>query len=65
MKIDLTGAADQRLYVDCFGDFCASDPICSAHCALRLRCAIEQDQNIRLEILEDLATAEEPLIKIQ
>ena len=52
-------------YLDCFGQFDSSDTVCARHCALRLRCAIEQDQNTRLEILEEMVAAENMIIKIQ
>ena len=51
--------------LDCFGDYKRSNPLCAKHCALRLRCAIEQDQNLRLELIEDLVTVEDQIIKIQ
>lgn len=49
----------------CFGDFNSSDPICTQHCALRLRCAIEHNQNERLALLDDLMSTEDVFIKIQ
>ncbi len=52
-------------HLDCFGQFDSSDTVCACHCALRLRCAIEQDQNTRLEILEEMVAAENMIIKIQ
>ncbi len=52
-------------YVGCFGTFDLSDTICRKHCALKLRCAIEREQNDRLELLEDLVAADAPLLKIQ
>ncbi len=51
--------------VDCFGDFNKNDPLCAKYCALRLRCVIEQDQNIRTEILEQLVANENGLTRIQ
>ena len=45
-------------YVGCFGEFNPEDRICSKHCALCLRCAIESDQVTRMEILEDLLYSE-------
>lgn len=50
---------------NCFGDYTKTNPLCAKHCALRLRCAIEQDQNMRMELLEDLISSEEMPIKIQ
>lgn len=52
-------------YLDCFGEYKRSNPLCSKHCALRLRCAIEQDQILRLELIEDLVTIDGQIIKIQ
>jgi hypothetical protein len=54
--------ADQ---LDCFGDYTKNNPLCAKHCALRLRCVIEQNHNIRMEVLADLATAESMNITIQ
>lgn len=51
--------------LDCFGDYSKRNPLCAKHCALRLRCAIERDQNIRLELIEDLVSVEGQTIKIQ
>jgi hypothetical protein len=48
-------------YLGCFGNFVMEDPICKGKCALRLRCAIERDQNTRLELMEEMvASAEGP-----
>lgn len=43
---------------ECFGDYDKNNPLCSNHCALRLRCAIEQDNNMRSELLEELIDSE-------
>jgi hypothetical protein len=51
-------------HLGCFGDFDLSDRLCRRLCALRLRCAIEWNQNDRLEILEDLVSMEEVVIKL-
>lgn len=51
--------------LNCFGDYTKTNPLCAKHCALRLRCAIEQDQNMRMELLEDLIASESLPIKIQ
>ena len=45
-------------HIGCFGEFNPEDRICSKHCALCLRCAIESDQVTRMEILEDLLYSE-------
>jgi hypothetical protein len=39
--------------VGCFGNFDMEDLMCKKFCALHLRCAIERDQSIQLELLED------------
>lgn len=49
----------------CFGGFDANNRICRQLCALRLRCAIERNQNDRLEILEDLVEADGIYQKMQ
>ena len=51
--------------LDCFGDFNKNNPLCAKHCILRLRCAIEQDQNLRSALLEELVASEKTLGKIQ
>jgi hypothetical protein len=51
--------------MNCFGDYAKSDPLCTRHCVLRLRCAIEQDQNMRMELLEDLMASDALALKIQ
>lgn len=55
----------ENKYVECFGDFCLSDAVCRKYCALRLRCAIEQKEQIGIEQLEDLFTFQEIPLKIQ
>ena len=50
---------------NCFGEYNTSDPLCAKHCILRLRCAIEQDQNIRTEIIEELIGSDSELGKMQ
>ena len=50
---------------DCFGQYNTSDPLCLKHCVLRLRCAIEQDLNLRTEMIEELVGSESELGKVQ
>lgn len=48
--------------LDCFGGFIATDRLCQKYCAMRLRCAIEKTQALRMEMLENLvADPEHPL----
>ena len=52
-------------HLGCFGNFNINDTICRKYCSLRLRCAIERDQNTRLEILNDLISQDVISMKIQ
>lgn len=52
-------------HLGCFGNFNIDDPICKKLCALRLRCAIDCNKNIQMELLEDLISSSEMFIKIQ
>jgi hypothetical protein len=51
--------------LDCFGGFQMEHPLCRKYCALSIRCAIEQDQNNRIELYEDIMAVEEQFSKIQ
>jgi hypothetical protein len=51
--------------LDCFGDFNKNNPLCAKHCAIRLGCAIELNNNVRIEILEELMASEGSLVKYQ
>jgi hypothetical protein len=50
-------------YVGCFGNFNRKNLICKKYCALNLRCAIENEQNVRMELLEDLVASEGLFLK--
>jgi len=52
-------------YLGCFGNFTRSDPICRKYCALNIRCAIEREENARLEWLEDLAASNDRPPRLQ
>lgn len=45
-------------HVGCFGNFNRKKLICKKYCALNLRCAIENEQNVRIEVFEDLMVSE-------
>lgn len=51
--------------LDCFGDFNKADRLCTKYCILRLRCAIEQEQNLRSALLEELVASENTTGKLQ
>jgi hypothetical protein len=46
-------------YLGCFGNFNRGNLICKKFCAVNLRCAIERDQSVRLELIEDLVASED------
>ena len=50
-------------HVGCFGNFNRRNLVCKKYCALNLRCAIENEQNVRMEVLEDLMASEGIFIK--
>ncbi|MBI9084089.1 MAG: hypothetical protein JEZ11_10865 [Desulfobacterales bacterium] len=51
--------------VECFGEFNPERTLCKKFCALNIRCAIEKDMNVRMEILDELVSGEAIPIKIQ
>ena len=52
-------------HLGCFGDFNANDPVCKKLCVLNLRCIVENEENARLELLEELVTPGDLHIKLQ
>ncbi len=58
-----SGSMDNR--TGCLGEFSGKDRICKSFCALRLRCAIEKERNLRMELLEELVSEEQLLTRIQ
>lgn len=46
-------------YLGCFGNFSRANQVCKKFCAVNLRCAIERDQNFRIELIEDLVASED------
>jgi len=65
MKKEINNKIPLDDHLGCFGDFNIEDPICKKFCALSLRCIIERDQNVRMEILEDLVSPDGMFIKTQ
>jgi hypothetical protein len=53
------------LRLGCFGDFRSADRICRHHCAIRIRCAIERDQKIYMEVFAEMAEGNDQLLKFQ
>lgn len=52
-------------YVGCYGSFNMQDSICRNYCALKLRCAIEREQNMRIDLLEELIDSDAVVVKMQ
>jgi hypothetical protein len=59
MKKNNNSGLDLDDYLGCFGNFNRRNPVCKKFCAVNLRCAIERDQNVRIELIEDLVAAED------
>ena len=65
MKKALTKKISLDDCLDCYGNFNIKNPICKTFCALSLRCAVERDKNIKIDLLEDLIFSSGMLTKIQ
>lgn len=65
MRKELRRSISLDDYVGCFGGFNIKDPICKKFCALNVRCAIEQEQNARIELLDELISTDSFIMKIQ
>ena len=65
MKKRSVRCASVTIPLGCFGSFQADDPICRQYCAIRIRCAIERDQAILLEVLEEPALGDDQLLTFQ
>lgn len=65
MKKDFAKEINLDRHLGCFGAFDVQDPVCRKHCAINLRCVIEKNQNLKMEILEDLVSTDSLFFKIQ
>ncbi len=65
MKIEGLDKSIVADHLGCFGNFSLEDPVCKTFCAINVRCAIERDQNDRIEILQELAFSNDLYMKIQ
>lgn len=65
MKKGSVRRASATIPLGCFGSFQSEDPICRRHCAIRIRCAIERDQAVYLEILEEESAEDDVLFGFQ
>jgi hypothetical protein len=53
------------VHIGCFGHFRFEDLVCRKHCALRIRCAIEKNQKIYLEVMEEMEAGDDVFLKFQ
>ena len=65
MKEEINNKFPLDDHLGCFGYFDIEDPICQKLCALSVRCIIERNQNIRMEILEDMVFYDGEFLKSQ
>ena len=65
MKNELKNKSFLDDHLGCFGNFNIENDICKNFCVLSLRCSIDRDKNIRMEIFEDLVSYDGMLNKIQ
>jgi hypothetical protein len=52
-------------HLDCFGDFAMENAVCRKYCALNLMCAIEKDHNLRMELFEEMLSADGTPLRVQ
>lgn len=53
------------LRLGCFGHFRSDDRVCRNHCAIRIRCAVERDQKIVLEVMNEMNIGDDLPVKLQ
>jgi hypothetical protein len=54
MKRITVQCAAATIHTGCFGNFRFEDAVCRKHCAIRIRCAIERDEKMLLEVVEEM-----------
>ncbi len=65
MKTELKKKISFDNHLGCFGNFNIENLICNKFCVLSLRCAIDRDKNIKMDLLEDLISSSGMFTKIQ
>jgi hypothetical protein len=65
MSMNLFAVIAANESLDCFGDFNKNNRLCFKYCILRLRCAIEQEMNLRSALIEELVDSERSMGKMQ
>ena len=51
--------------IGCVGEYDPADELCTKHCALKLRCVIAYNHNLRLEVIEDIVASNDTFTKTQ
>jgi hypothetical protein len=59
MKTEFKVQSGWRDGVACLGEFNGENAICRKYCGANLRCIIESDRSVQLEIVEDLLAEDE------
>jgi len=54
MKKISAQCAAATIHTGCYGNFRFEDAVCRKHCAIRIRCAIERDEKMLLEVVEEM-----------
>jgi hypothetical protein len=65
MRISLEEMLSCDGHMGCFGNFNPRDSVCKTNCILSIRCAIEREHSARMEMLEEILSAEPVLGKLQ
>jgi hypothetical protein len=59
MKTESKVQSGWRDSVACLGEFNGDNAICRKYCGANLRCIIESNRSVQLEIVDDLLTEDE------
>lgn len=65
MKNQSIKPAQLDQYLGCFGSISLEDTVCRRFCVLNLRCAIEKDQNTRMELMDEMEFADDMMLRTQ
>ncbi|GAB6144259.1 hypothetical protein [Desulfocicer niacini] len=49
-----TTLEDSQDNLDCFGEFCKTDEVCTRYCSASIQCALEHTHNPGIDIFEEL-----------
>ena len=65
MKKPNSKSARLDQYLGCFGSISLEDKVCRRFCVISLRCAIEKDQNERMDMMDEMAYPDDLTIRMQ